>query len=92
MSDSITADEKLVFEAALDTLGTVPTILKYRYGTPAGTPREVVDNSYGYAWITYFASADDYEVYETHPIHLAFIEKNKHLWTTVKVYDTKIIK
>ncbi|WP_375577974.1 Dabb family protein [Marivirga tractuosa] len=34
---------------------------------------------------------DDYEIYAEHPDHLKFIERYKHLWKDVKVYDSEII-
>lgn len=86
------ADSTLLadFPDGLDELGKVPVILKYYKGVPANTPREVVDNSYGFGWVVHFKSAADQDTYQTHPIHLAFIEKYKSLWDSVKVYDTVI--
>ena len=54
------------------------------------TDREVVDNSYDYAWICHFKSAEDEKLYQDDPIHLKFIDDYKHLWKDVKVYDNLV--
>lgn len=90
MKEGLTNEEAKLFESELEILGTCPTIQSYKWGKPAGTQREVVDNSYTYAWILDFASVEDQDAYQVEPIHLAFIEKCKNLWTKVQVYDTLI--
>ena len=76
----------------LAALAKAPTIHKVFYGPPAGTPREVVDNSYDFAWICHFKNAADQEAYQVEPIHLKFIEDYKDLWERVQVYDNLISK
>lgn len=92
MNDTVTDAERAEFEKGLKKLGTVPEIRKYFYGRPAGTVRDVVDNSWDYSWIVHFSSAEDQNTYQTHPIHLEFVEKYQHLWKEVKVYDTSLKK
>jgi hypothetical protein len=82
------SEEKASFEEGLEKLGTVPVILSYEYGIPAGTSREVVDNSYDYAWIVRFRTREDQDSYQEDLIHLEFVEKYGHLWEKVIVYDT----
>lgn len=88
LNDTVSEAEKLAFESGLEVLGTTPSIGEFHYGKPAGTPREVVDNSYDYALILHFASAENQDEYQEDEIHLEFIDKYQHLWETVKVYDT----
>ena len=88
LKEGTTDEQKAAFEKGMDKLGTTPSIQSYFYGPPAGTPREVVDNSYDYAWIVHFANAEDQDAYQVDPIHLAFIEDHKDLWEKVQVYDT----
>jgi len=92
MNDTVTGEERAEFEKGLNKLGTVPQIRNYFYGRPAGTDREVVDNSWDYSWIVHFSSAEDQNTYQTHPIHLEFIKKYQPLWKEVKVYDTSLKK
>ena len=88
LNDDVTDDQKLAFEKGMEKLGTAPTIAHYRIGKPAMTPRDIVDNSYGYSWIVEFANPADQDAYQTEPIHLEFIELYKALWKDVKVYDS----
>lgn len=88
MKEDITDEEKKFFEAGMEKLGKIESIAAYEWGVPAGTDREVVDNSYTYAWITYFDTSADHDSYQDDPIHLGFIEESKHLWTRVQVYDS----
>ncbi len=91
LQEDISEEDKLAFEEAIQKLGTVPTIKHYYWGPPAPTEaRGVVDNSYDYALNVFFEKLEDHDVYQTHPIHLDFIEKNQDKWTTVKVYDNNI--
>lgn len=57
-------------------------------GRPAGTDREVVDNSYSYCMILTFDSREDQDRYQEHAAHQQFIENASSLWTRVQVYDS----
>ncbi|TBW27383.1 Dabb family protein [Gramella sp. KN1008] len=61
-------------------------------GTPANTPREVVDNSYTYSLILSFPSKEIQDLYQKESAHLLFIEESEHLWKKVLVYDSAGIK
>ncbi|MEM1124571.1 MAG: Dabb family protein [Bacteroidota bacterium] len=88
MKDGVTDEQKADFVAnGMGKLKDCPQIYKVFYGPPAGTPREVVDNSYDYAWVCHFKSKADQDAYQTEPIHLKFIEDYKDLWGRVQVYD-----
>ena len=78
--------QKLI--AGLEALSTVPEIKLFHIGTPAATDREVIDNTYAVSWLNIFENAKDQDVYQTHPLHLKFIEDCSHLWSKVKVYDS----
>ena len=75
------------FEKGLQGLITVPQIQSYHIGTPVESPREVVDDSFTYSYMAFFKSKEDQTIYQTHPIHLKFIEDCQHLWEKVIVYD-----
>jgi hypothetical protein len=68
-------------------LSKIDLIKEGYVGTPANTDREVIDSSYDFSITWIFANEADQEAYQTHPDHLAFVEKSKHLWEKVKVYD-----
>lgn len=57
-------------------------------GKPADTNRPVIEKSYAISWLCIFESKEEQEKYQVDPIHLDFIEKCKHLWSKVVVYDS----
>jgi len=72
----------------LESLLNIDSMKSGHIGVPAATPdREVVDHSYTFAYYTTFETLEDHEVYQTHPIHLAFVESCAHLWERVQIYD-----
>lgn len=60
----------------------------FHVGKPAGTPREVVDNSYQVALVVTFGSKEDQSIYQDHPVHVQYVEDNKDKWNRVQVYDS----
>jgi hypothetical protein len=80
-------DARKQFEKGLSDLVKVPQIQSYHIGKPVGSSRDVVDGSYTYSYMTFFKNKEDQDIYQTHPIHLKFIEDCQHLWTKVIVYD-----
>ena len=59
-------------------------------GVPAGTTRRpVIDSSYDVALIVECKDVAAEAAYQVDPLHLAFIENCKHLWTRVQIYDSE---
>lgn len=56
-------------------------------GTPAGTDRPVVDNSYDFCLIVTFDNQAGHDSYQKEPAHLAFIEKTKGMWSRIQIFD-----
>ena len=81
--------DQQAFETAIQKLiKTNPQGISCYLGKPASTElREVVDNSYSYAYFMTFASRESEAAYQTDPTHLRFIEEAEHLWNKVIVYD-----
>lgn len=75
------------FENGLQALVKVPLVESYHIGTPVESPRDIVDDSFTYSYIAFFKNEADQNIYQTHPIHLKFIEDCQHLWEKVVVYD-----
>jgi len=83
--------EILDFENELKKLGKIKSIQNYYLGKPAKTAvRGPVDHTYNIAINVIFKTIEDHDAYQVDPIHLAFIEKCKHLWEKVVVYDNEI--
>ncbi len=60
----------------------------YHVGKPAGTPREVVDNTYQVSLVVTFESKEKQSVYQDHDVHVRYVEDNKDKWNKVQVYDS----
>jgi len=75
------------FENGLKELIKVPQIQSSHIGKPVESPREVVDDSFTYSYLAFFENKEDQDTYQTHPIHLKFVDDCKHLWEKVVVYD-----
>ena len=81
------ADKAKLIEG-LNKLAKVPTIKLVHIGTPAPTTRSVIERSYAVSWLCFFNNLMDEEIYQTHPIHLKFVEEYSALWEKVIVYDS----
>ena len=83
-------EEVALFEKEIKKLmNTNDLAVKMHLGKPASTTkRGVVDNSYNYCMIFTFPSLKNQRIYQDHPCHLIFIDKAKHLWKKVQVYDS----
>lgn len=89
LKEGSTDQDKKDFTQFFEELRKVPTVKLLQYGPPAPTTkRDVVDNSFTYNLLVYFDNMDDLNVYETHPYHLAAIEKFSKYWDKVVVHDS----
>ena len=84
------ADAETLAAGARRHLSSIPCVLRFQVGFPAGTTRDVVDNSFGVALILEFAGAAEHDRYQDHPDHHAFIRECRELWKRVVVYDTAV--
>src|SRR5690606_24904774 len=89
LKEGLSKKEVQDFTGFFEELKKIPTIKSLHYGPAVQTtPRPVVDNSFSYNLIVHFESMEDINVYETHPIHLAAIERYSKNWTKVVVHDS----
>ncbi len=85
------ATERVQFEKAVQELLQIPEIKAYHVGTPAPVEeRPVIDGSYTYSYAVFFEDIKAHDIYQTHPLHLKFIDENKHLWSKVQVFDSEV--
>jgi len=56
-------------------------------GEPAGTQRDVVDNSYSVGLAVVLPDKAAHDAYQKHPLHLEFIARNQPHWDRVRVHD-----
>jgi hypothetical protein len=72
----------------LETLRDIPGVLLLVTCTPAPTlARDVIVSDWSVSEMIQFPSVEAQDAYQSHPIHLAFIENYQHLWKKVVVYD-----
>lgn len=90
MKEDATEADKAQLLQGIRTLGSISTLRLFHVGTPAMTPREVVDNTYAFGLLTAFDDKAGQDAYQVDPVHLAFVEQYKHLWTRVQIYDTLV--
>lgn len=83
----VTQEQKDAFYQGLLKLKTIDAIETGYVGVPAPTNRSVIDSSYDYSITFVFKTAEDQDVYQSHPEHLEFIAAYNHLWEKVVVYD-----
>ncbi len=85
--DSKEDQQKLI--EGIKTLAAIPQVKGLHIGVPASTEkRDVVDNTYAASELLFFATVEDEQAYQVHPIHQAFIKNYSHLWSKVVVYDS----
>jgi hypothetical protein len=87
LKDPNSAADRAALRAGLEKLRAIPVITFSHIGTAAPTRREVIDSSYDFSLLCFFKDGADQDVYQTHPIHLEFVDTCKHLWKRVVVYD-----
>lgn len=88
LRDDLSPEEEGEFEAGLRSLTAIDLVRGSLVGTPAGTDREVVDNSFDLALHLDFEDADDQDAYQAHPVHREFVEDCEAYWERVQVYDS----
>jgi hypothetical protein len=79
--------DKAQLKAGMQSLTAIDVIKTAYIGQPAGTNRAVIDSSYSMSLTFIFDNREDQDIYQTHPIHLAFVDTCAHLWERVVVYD-----
>ena len=81
------ATDELIVGAA-KYLKPIPGIIHFHVGKMAGSHRSVVDQTYQVALNLVFADKKTQDDYQTHPLHVEFVEKVfKRLCKKVVVYD-----
>jgi hypothetical protein len=76
----------------LKKLTKIKSILMYNIGVPTDSDRDVVIKDYSISWLCFYKDEAAESAYQVDPIHLAFVEDYKHLWSGVKVFDTNAVK
>ncbi len=90
LRDDLSDAQRQDFIAAVKALSDSPHVASCRVGVPAGTARDVVDNSYDVQLLCTFNTPADHDAYQSDEdaVHHHFIETYKTFWTRVLIYDS----
>jgi hypothetical protein len=93
LNDDVDEASAESFEKGVWSLEGIPSIKRMFVGPAASTPsRGVTDNSFDYALIIWFDDVAGHDIYQTHPIHLKFVEEQEAKFKRVQVYDNVLSK
>ncbi len=82
--------DKAEFLGGLQSLVGIECAKGVYVGTPAATPaRPVIDSSYTFALTVLLESSEDHDAYQSHPLHLRFLEQFRSYWEKVLIYDAE---
>lgn len=81
-------EQKDAFHKALESLSGVETVKSIFIGKPAPIERSVVDTTYTFSLLTIFDDLAGHDVYQTHPLHLVFLDSFRVLFEKVVIYDS----
>lgn len=70
-----------------ELLTRIETVRHAWMGRPAGTPREVADNSFDVGLTVVLDDAAGHDIYQEHALHKEFIRRHGAHWARVQVYD-----
>lgn len=82
-----TEDQKAAFRKGLGSLEKIESVKSFYVGIPAPIERAVVDTSYTFSLLIIFEDLAGHDVYQTHPLHLAFLDEFRGLFEKVTIYD-----
>ena len=90
LKPGITDDRKAAMIQGLKDLSKSPNVSSTWVGTPAGTPRDIVDNSYAIQLLAVFADKTAQAAYQSEDdaVHMGFVAEFKDDWEKVLVYDS----
>lgn len=91
LSESNDANREKLVEACKKYLDKHEGVVYFSVGVNAPEyNREVNDRDYDVALHLVFETAQDQDVYQTHPRHVKFVEECKGLWKKVRVFDSTL--
>jgi hypothetical protein len=88
LKDGLTDQDRNTFVRGVNALTTIETVLHGHVGTPADTNRPIIERSYSYALVLFFADKAAHDAYQAHPVHDRFREQCATLWRKVLIYDS----
>ena len=87
LKEDVTADQRSEFLKVLRDLERIKSVEALELGVPAGTPRDVVDNTYDVALLVYFKDNEGHDLYQADKIHKDAIEVFEDWIGDIQIYD-----
>jgi hypothetical protein len=89
LKPELTDAQRAEFRRGVESLAGIPSVEKLYVGAPAmGIPaRPVVDQSFSIGLTAVMRDVAGHDIYQKHPLHLAFLENFRTFWTRVQIYD-----
>lgn len=82
-----TEEQKNAFRKGLESLEKIESVINFHVGTPSSIERAVVDTTYTFSSILFFNDLAGHDVYQTHPLHIAFLDEFRIFFDKVVIYD-----
>lgn len=90
LKSDLTESQIQDFRKGLESLVGVETAVSVHVGTPVPSiDRPVVDKTYSFSLLVMFNDLAGHDVYQTHPVHKAFLESFRSYWDKVVIYDAE---
>jgi len=87
LRDDLTTEQRAAFTEGVRSLTTIPNERSGFVGVPASTDRPVIDRSYHVGLVVDLGELAGHDAYQTHPVHLTFLDNFNTFWTKVQIYD-----
>ena len=88
LKEDVTAEQYNQFVDVLRGLEQIKSVQAMEVGHPAGTPRDVVDNSYDVALLVYFNDRAGHDLYQADTIHTGAVAVFEDWIEDIVIYDT----
>ena len=82
-----TEEQKAAFRKGLESLEKIESVTNFHVGIPAPIDRAVVDTTYTFSLVVFFDDLAGHDVYQVHPLHLAFLDEFRVFFEKVVIYD-----
>lgn len=88
LKQDVTTEQHNEFVEVLRGLEQIKSVQALEVGHPAGTPRDVVDNSYDVALLVYFDDKAGHDLYQADTLHTSAIAVFEDWIKKMVIYDT----
>lgn len=91
LRDDLSENDRATFVEGVTSLTTIETVRHGYVGTPASTDRPIIDRTYSYGLVCAFATQEDHDAYQDHPVHDDFRDTCATFWSDVRIYDIETV-